>query len=296
VVSEAPVPDAEAAADVLPAALHPREIAAYRPGPGAAAFFDLDRTLISGASVYVFAKAALKKGLVPKARLLQDSWRAASFKLFGATDEQADAIRAKLLGAVVGVQQSDMLALSSETVPDLLAKVRPEALDLVEWHRRAGRQTFIVSASAQELVEPLAAALGMTGGIGTVSEVVDGAYTGRLVGPFCYGPGKAVAIRELADWEGLDLARCYAYSDSASDLPMLEVVGHPVAVNPDGPLARTAEERGWPVVRFHRRTRKVVRRTSLAMGAAAVAGGAFAAGLKAGRAGLGVAVHVGSRR
>jgi phosphoserine phosphatase len=121
------VPLHPSAADVLPAALDPREVTAYRPGPSAAAFFDLDRTLISGASVYVFAKAALKKGLVPKARILQDSWRAASFKLFGATDEQADAIRARLLGAVVGVQQSDMLALSSETVPELLAKVRPEA-------------------------------------------------------------------------------------------------------------------------------------------------------------------------
>ena len=281
---------------LYPEALHHRHEAAYRPGLRGAAFFDLDRTLISGASVYIFAKAALKKGLFPRSRVLRDGWSAASFKLFGASDEQADAIRARLLGAVAGVQQSDLLALSSETVPELLAKVRPEALELVEWHRRAGRQTFIVSASAQELVEPLAAALGMTGGIGTVSEVVDGAYTGRLVGPFCYGPGKAVAIRELADWEGLDLGRCYGYSDSASDLPMLEAVGHPVAVNPDGPLARKAEERGWPVVRFHRRTRKVVRRTSLAMGAAAIAGGAFAAGLRVGRTGIGLAVQVGGRR
>jgi phosphoserine phosphatase len=118
--------------------------------------------------------------------------------------------------------------------------VRPEARQIVDMHRHAGRATYIVSASPVELVNPLAGAMGMTAGIGTVSEIVDGVYTGKLAGPFCYGAGKVEAITELARWEGLDLNQCYAYSDSASDLPMLELVGHPVAVNPDSKLERVA--------------------------------------------------------
>ena len=150
-------------------------------------------------------------------------------------------------------------------------------------HRKAGRDTYIVSASPSELVAPLAQALGMTGGIGTVAEVVDGIYTGALVGPFCYGEGKVEAINEVVGWEGYELDRCYGYSDSASDLPMLELVGHPVAVNPDAPLARIAHARGWPTVTFSRKRKTVVRGSSAAAGAAALAGAAFVAGVRTGR-------------
>jgi phosphoserine phosphatase len=120
----------------------------------------------------------------------------------------------------------------------------------------------------------------MTGGIGTRGEIVDGVYTGRLAGPFCYGRGKVEAIAELARWEGLDLAQCYAYSDSASDLPMLEAVGHPVVVNPDGRLERHARRHGWPVVHFSQRTKLVIRRTVGAAATSAVAGASFVAGTK----------------
>jgi phosphoserine phosphatase len=130
------------------------------------------------------------------------------------------------------------------------------------------------------LVEPLAKALGMTAGIGTVSAIADGVYTGDLAGPFCYGPGKVEAITELARWENLDLAQCYAYSDSASDLPMLEAVGHPVAVNPDAKLERYANHNGWPIVVFSKRTKVVVRRTTQALGTAGVAAAGFAAGAR----------------
>jgi phosphoserine phosphatase len=164
-------------------------------------------------------------------------------------------------------------------VPRLLDKVRPEAKLLLELHHRAGRDTYIVSAAPQEIVGPFAEALGMTGGIGTVSEVVDGVYTGELAGPFCYGAGKVEAIKEMAGWEGFDLSRCYGYSDSASDLPMLEAVGHPVAVNPDRALADVASVRGWPVVVFHRKTRLVVKRVTAGVGASGLAAAAFAAGL-----------------
>jgi phosphoserine phosphatase len=120
----------------------------------------------------------------------------------------------------------------------------------------------------------------MTAGIGTRSEIVDGVYTGRLAGPFCYGPGKVVAMAEIARWDGLDLTQCYAYSDSSSDLPMLEAVGHPVAVNPDGRLERHARSHGWPIVIFSQRTKAVFRRSMAAAGTAAVAGTSFVAGTR----------------
>jgi len=258
-----------------------------------AAFFDLDRTLISGSSAFAFAVAAWRKDLVPTRAFVRDIAGAAAFRHHGATDDQVERVRARVLGAVRGVRQADLVALNGELIPKLLARVRPEASRLVEMHRRAGRDTYIVSASPVELVEPLAAAIGMTGGIGTVSAVdVDGVYTGELAGPFVYGPGKVVAIREIADWEEYDMALSYAYSDSASDLPMLEAVGHPVAVNPDGALAREAHDRGWPIVIFSRRTRRVVRRTTAVVGAAGVAGAAFLGGLAVGkRAAVATAGH-----
>ena len=159
-----------------------------------------------------------------------------------------------------------------------------EARRLLDLHRHAGRNTYIVSAAPVEIVEPMAHSLGMTAGIGTRSRIVEGTYNGELDGPFCYGPGKVTAVEEIARWDGLDLALSYAYSDSASDLPMLEAVGHPVAVNPDGPLERHARAHGWPIVIFSQRTKAVVRRAAAGVGAVAVAAGGFAAGTKFARA------------
>jgi HAD superfamily hydrolase (TIGR01490 family) len=248
-------------------------------GPSAA-FFDLDRTLISGSSIFVFGIAAWRAGLVPPREFVRDAAGALSFKVAGASDDTSHGVRERILGAVKGVAYDDLLALNVEVVPKLLAKVRPEAERLIEQHRHAGRATYIVSASPVELVEPFAKALGMTAGIGTRSEIVDGYYTGELSGPFCYGEGKVEAIKELARWEGLDLAQCWAYSDSASDLPMLRAVGHPVAVNPDAKLERVAGTEGWPVVVFSQRTKAVVRRSTQAVGAVGVAGASFAAGVR----------------
>lgn len=248
-------------------------------GPSAA-FFDLDRTLISGSSTFVFGIAAWRAGLVSPGQFRRDAIGALSFRFAGASDDTSAKVRDRILGAVKGVAYDDLVALNVDIVPKLLAKVRPEAEQLIEQHRHSGRATYIVSASPVELVEPLAKALGMTAGIGTRSEVIDGVYTGELAGPFCYADGKVEAMEELARWEGLDLAQCYAYSDSASDLPMLEAVGHPVAVNPDTKLERIAGTRGWPVVVFSKRTKAVVHRTSQAMGAVGVAGAAFAAGVR----------------
>ena len=249
-----------------------------------AAFFDLDRTLISGSSAFAFGVAAWRNDLVPPRAFVRDVAGAIAFRHRGSSDDQVERVRARILGAVTGVRQADLLALNAGLIPKLLSRVRPEAQRLIEMHRRAGRDTYIVSASPQELVEPLASALGMTGGIGTMSAVdADGVYTGELAGPFVYGPGKVTAMRDIAEREGYDLALSFAYSDSASDLPMLEAVGHPVAVNPDGALARMAHDRGWPIVIFSRRTRRVVRRTTALVGAGAMAGAAFAGGIAVGK-------------
>jgi HAD superfamily hydrolase (TIGR01490 family) len=253
---------------------------AFVSGGPSAAFFDLDRTLISGSSAFTLAIAARSAGLVPTSQFVRDAVGAIAFRLAGASDETTNQVRERILGAVTGLRHEDLAALSTDVIPTLIERIRPEAQRLLEVHHRAGRATYIVSASPQEIVQPLALALGMTGGIGTRSEIVDGVYTGLLIGPFCYGEGKVEAIAEVARWEGYDLAQCYGYSDSASDLPMLQAVGHPVAVNPDARLERVARRNGWPIVVFSQRTKSWIRRSSAALGTGAVAAASFGAGWK----------------
>ena len=227
-------------------------------------------------------KAAWRREMVPTGHFARDAVGAVLFKLRGDSGdhESVAKIRERILSAVTGSQQQDLVALNETILPKLLDKVRPEAKKLLESHHRRGHATYIVSAAPVEIVEPLAGALGMTAGIGTRAVVEDGVYTGELAGPFCYGPGKVTAIAEVAHWEGYDLSRCYAYSDSASDLPMLDAVGHPVAVNPDARLGAAAAERGWPVVIFRQRTKRVVRRTTAGAAIASLAGAGFAAGFQ----------------
>ncbi|HQZ34173.1 MAG TPA: HAD-IB family hydrolase [Ilumatobacteraceae bacterium] len=251
----------------------------YSAGPSAA-FFDLDRTLISGSSAFVLGIAAWRGKLVPTHQFVRDAAGAVAFKFAGASDQTSEGVRDRILGAVKGVRLDDLVALNADIVPKLMAMVRPEAMRLLEQHRHAGRATYIISASPIELVEPLAKALGMTAGIGTRSAIIDGVYTGELAGPFCYGAGKVEAIAELARWEGFDLDQCWAYSDSASDLPMMEAVGHPVAVNPDAKLERVAGQRGWPVVVFSKRTKAVIRRSTQTVGAVGLAAGGFVGGIR----------------
>lgn len=218
----------------------------------AAAFFDLDRTLIAGASTFVFGWVAWRKGLVSTKELLSDAGAALSFRLTGGTDDQPERVRERILEAVRGHRREELTALNDDILPRLLASVRPETRQVVERHHEMGRDTYIVSASPVEIVGPLGAALGMTGVIATESEVVDGVYTGRLLSEFCYGQGKVNRVRQLAQEKGYDLRLCYAYSDSRSDLPLLEMVGHPVAVNPDRELRAIAEENDWQILHFER--------------------------------------------
>lgn len=241
----------------------------------AAAFFDLDRTLISGASAFPFAVEAWRAGLVTNREIARWTIAAFTFLLTGDKgDDVSDNARSEFLGKVAGVSVDQLDSIAREMLPNLVNDIRPESKKLLQMHHDAGRETWIVSASPHAIVEPLARALGMDGAIGTRGKIVDGHYTDQLEGPFVYGDGKAVAIRDLAAERGYDLEKSYAYSDSISDLPMLESVGHPVAVNPDGELERIAYERGWPIVIFARRTKRAI---ALGSAATLASGGMVAA-------------------
>jgi HAD superfamily hydrolase (TIGR01490 family) len=249
------------------------------PGGGAirretergAAFFDLDRTLMAGSSAFQFGRAAYKAGLVSRRRLAADAWENLLFRLRGSTDEGTDALRLRISELLSGVRVRDLQRLAPDVLAGVLPRLYPRMLAIAYEHQDAGRPIFICTAASQEMAELMAIVLTFDGAVGSVSEVVDGRYTGRAGGPFTYRDGKAQAIRELAQREGIDLAASWAYSDSESDLPMLRAVGHPVAVNPDTELARVAREEGWEVLRFERLGRRL-RVGAAAVGAAAVGG------------------------
>jgi HAD superfamily hydrolase (TIGR01490 family) len=224
-----------------------------------AAFFDLDRTLIGGSATFTVAVQARNAGLISVRRLLRGAVIASVFQVVGAGDGASDKIRQRVLQSVAGTRQSDLQALNEKVLPRLLERIRPEAQQQLDRHQNFSRDTFIISAAPQEIVGPLAEALGMTGGIGTRGAVADGRYTGELESSFCYGPVKRSVVDELAATHGYDLQRCFAYSDSISDLPMLEAVGFPVAVNPDFKLGRHSRNMKWPVIKFQSRTKETVR-------------------------------------
>lgn len=250
----------------------------------AAAFFDLDRTLISGASAFPFGVEAWRQGLATSGDIAKWTIAAFSFLISGDKgDGVSTDLRSEFLARIEGASVSDLDQIGQAILPKLVSRVRPESRKLVAMHHETGRDTWIVSASPHGIVEPLAASLSMTGAIGTEGEVVDGTFTGRLGGPFIYGPGKAQAIEKLASDRGYDLDLCYAYSDSISDLPMMEVVGHPVAVNPDSELAAVAHDRGWPIVIFARKTKRAMAFSGVVAMTVSAAGAGYALGRRHGK-------------
>jgi HAD superfamily hydrolase (TIGR01490 family) len=236
-----------------------------------AAFFDLDRTLMAGSSAFQFGRAAYKAGLVSRRRLAADAWENLLFRLRGSTDSGTDALRVRVSELLTGVRVRDLQRLAPDVLAGVLPRLYPRMLRIAYEHQDAGRPVFICTAASQEMAELMAIVLTFDGAVGSVSEVVDGHYTGRAGGPFTYREGKAEAIRDLARREDIDLGASYAYSDSESDLPMLRAVGHPVAVNPDATLARVAREEGWEVLRFDRLGRRL-RVAGAALMAAAIGG------------------------
>jgi HAD superfamily hydrolase (TIGR01490 family) len=216
----------------------------------AAAFFDLDRTLIRRSSVLALAGSFRQRGLISRADLMRSAFWQVLFVLRGASGERVRRASEDGMKILSGFTVKDMQALVGDAMePVLRPLVYDEPLHLVRRHREQGERVYIVSASLQEIVQHIADDLGFDGAIGSTCEIADGVYTGRSLRA-AHGEGKADAIRELAATEALDLAECTAYSDSHTDVPFLEAVGHPIAANPDRKLRRIARQRGWPVVRF----------------------------------------------
>jgi HAD superfamily hydrolase (TIGR01490 family) len=235
--------------------------------PQAAAFFDLDRTLMAGSSGIFFARAAYEAGMISRGRLTRDVYENLRFRLRGSTDGRADEVRRRVGKMIAGVRVRDLERLSPRVLAGVLPRLYPQMLARAYSHQDAGVPVYILTAASQEMADLLAHVLAFDGGLGSRSEVVDGRYTGRPAGPFNYREGKVISMRELAAREGIDLAASYAYSDSESDLPMLRVVRHAVVVNPDRELRRIAAEEGWEVLHLDR----LGRRLKLVGGVAAVA-------------------------
>jgi HAD superfamily hydrolase (TIGR01490 family) len=218
-----------------------------------AAFFDLDRTLMAGASAYHFGRASFKAGRMTRAQLARDGFEQLRFRLNGSTDAAVNVLLDRLLGHLKGTPAVETARLMPDALAGILPRIYPQMIEVVRKHQAEGRPCYIATAAGQEMASILATALVMEGAIGTRFEVDEqGMFSGRLEGPFAYGDGKARAVAEFADREGIDLSRSWAYSDSASDLPLLELVGHPVAVNPDAELAETAKRGDWEVMRFEK--------------------------------------------
>ena len=216
-----------------------------------AAFFDLDKTVIATSSVMALGGTLYREGLISKRTIARGLYAQVIYLLVGADDEKMERMREAMLALTRGWDQARVKQIVRETLDDVLTPIiYAEALELIEEHRLAGRKTVIVSSSPIETVEPIGEHLGVDDVIATRARLdADGRYTGELEF-YAYGAHKAEAIREMAVAEGLDLAGSYAYSDSITDLPMLELVGHPVAVNPDRELTRVAREREWDVRYF----------------------------------------------
>jgi HAD superfamily hydrolase (TIGR01490 family) len=240
-------------------------------GGKAAAFFDLDKTLMEGSSAFQFARAAFKHGQMSRRQLARDVWANAKFRLKGSTDEATAELRDRVFESLAGQRVVDLQRLTPDVLAGVLPRLYPQMLQVAWDHQEAGRAVFIVTAASQEMAEILAHVLHFDGGIGSRSEVHDGVYTGRPGGIFTYREGKAEAIREVAAERGLDLAESFAYSDSESDLPMMRAVGHPVAVNPDSALERVAREEGWQIMRFDKLARRL--RIAVVAGGVALVGG-----------------------
>jgi HAD superfamily hydrolase (TIGR01490 family) len=260
------------------ATLLPVPEAAAPRGPRAAAFFDLDNTLIRGASLFHLARGLTAHHFLTVGELARYGCAQLSFRIRGERDEQLDTTRSKALAFAQGHTVAQMRQICREIYDDYLAeKIWPGTRALAQAHLDRDEAVWLVTAAPMELAEVVAEQLGLTGALGTVPEAVDGVYTGGLTGQILHGAAKAGAVEELAGECGYLLGDCHAYSDSANDLPMLTAVGHPHAVNPDHRLRHHARAAGWPVTDY----RTGARLLRLGLPGAAMVGataGAVAAG------------------
>ena len=217
----------------------------------AAAFFDVDNTMMQGASIFHFARGLVSRNFFTTSDLLKFAVLQLKFRLIGEDAEDTSNAREGALAFVAGRRVSEIVDLGEEIYDELMAdKIYSGSRELAQRHLDAGQRVWLVTATPVELAQIIGRRLGLTGALGTVAENVDGVYTGRLFGEMLHGQAKAAAVRSLAAREGLDLRRCTAYSDSVNDVPMLSVVGTAVAINPDGALKDVAREKGWQIKDF----------------------------------------------
>jgi HAD superfamily hydrolase (TIGR01490 family) len=220
-----------------------------------AAFFDLDKTVISRSSSLALSRPMYRAGMVTRGQLVRSAYAQLVYALVGADEKKMERLKEGMLQLTKGWDRAEVERLVRDVVIDVIDPyVYQEAMDLMALHRAEGRLVYIVSSSPEEVVRPLARHLGVAGVIATRAKIEDGRYTGELEF-YCYGDAKADAVRSLAERVGVDLEGAYAYSDSVTDVPMLEAVGHPVAVNPDRELRKVSEERGWDIRDFRRPVR-----------------------------------------
>lgn len=251
---------------------------AVAPDLTAAAFFDVDNTMVQGASIIHFARGLAARKYVRTSDLVDFAFKQVKFRITGKESHSDMASgKEKALAFIAGRPTTELATLGEEIYDEIIAdKIWPGTRALAQMHLDAGQQVWLVTATPVELAQVIAKRLGLTGALGTVAESKDGLFTGRLVGDILHGLGKAHAVRALAIREGLNLKRCYAYSDSHNDVPMLSLVGTAVAVNPDADLREVAKNRGWEIRDFRtgRKAAKIGVPTALILGAA---GGAVAA-------------------
>ena len=275
-----PARASQAAAAAGAASAAAAEVIAPPPemNPAAAAFFDVDNTLMRGASIYHFARGLAARDMFTPLDLLKMTWVQVAYRLRGKEDSgHIDAVRQSALAFVADHKVADIVELGEQIYDETMARrIWQGTRDLALRHLAAGERVWLVTATPVELANILSSRLGLTGALGTVAEARDGVYTGALVGGLLHGEAKAEAVRALAAREGLDLALCSAYSDSANDLPMLQLVGHPHVVNPDSRLLAEARQQGWPVHDFRSGRRATLIALPLAAGFGAVAGGIVA--------------------
>lgn len=248
--------------------------------PEAAAFFDVDNTIMQGASIFHLARGLYARDFFGARDIGRFAWQQTKFRVLGRENlDNVHEARETALSFAAGHTVAELTAIGEEVFDEVMAtKVWPGTRALAQMHLEAGQRVWLVTATPVEVARVIARRLGLTGALGTVAEAVDGVYTGRLVGEILHGEAKAEAVRALAGREGLELSRCSAYSDSAHDIPLLSMVGKPCAINPDGALRAHAREQGWRIrdYRTGRRAARVGVPTAAGLGAVA---GAAAAGV-----------------
>jgi HAD superfamily hydrolase (TIGR01490 family) len=250
------------------------------PDDRAAAFFDLDNTVVQGASLFHLAKGLYRRNFFPTRLIVKGLWLQVYFRTMGREKARhIEDARSALLGFIAGHTVAELEAVGNEVYEESIAqRIWPGTRAIAQMHLDVGQPVWLVTAAPIEVAGIIAARLGLSGALGTTAEHVEGVYTGRLTGELLHGPAKAQAVRAVTGRYGLDLASCFAYSDSFNDLPMLSLVGHPCAVNPDRRLREYAQDHDWQV-RDYRSGRRAVRLGLVGAGAAGATTGAVATGL-----------------